>query len=437
MLKVVRVKPVGWKSASEECQPVTRWYWLMVFVRAEAVTWLPTVFLPWIPGSCPLWPPLSVLRLSGGRCPHCMALMRWAVWWISLPERMQTNGSLPSMQGWICRKATNGVTAASLISGAVVPLWMILSACRYAVAHNSVRAHRSHHWAIQQPRVFLIPRSHRIIILVHVLTGRRRSRMCSGLIWIPPGSVMITGMGNWGGWRGDMTGPCAMSETKFQLAMIILSPSEHGNRIWTGTRQKIKVVSSYAVYWSATNGGLPVSRGSLRNRTLSWIHYCLPLWENLIWLRWGASFRARPWKTELSLPAQVKLSGRKAGRYLLRMSGISRMHLRWLRAAAMNIMSNSGDTSVRVHIWSGMWQMPGRWKAVWPRDIRHPEWGSYIKGLVVCPGREKQIYLVTPTWSRKRASVMRLGCITITPPVWMPMSQVLWLTSPTRLSLIP
>ncbi len=24
MLKVVRVKPVGWKSASEECQPVTR-----------------------------------------------------------------------------------------------------------------------------------------------------------------------------------------------------------------------------------------------------------------------------------------------------------------------------------------------------------------------------------------------------------------------------
>ena len=31
-------------------------------------------------GSCPLWPPLSVLRLSGGRCPHCMALMRWAVW---------------------------------------------------------------------------------------------------------------------------------------------------------------------------------------------------------------------------------------------------------------------------------------------------------------------------------------------------------------------
>ena len=35
-------------------------------------------------------------------------------------------------------------------------------------------------------------------ILGHGLTGRRRSRMCSGLIWIPHGSVMITGMGNWG-----------------------------------------------------------------------------------------------------------------------------------------------------------------------------------------------------------------------------------------------
>lgn len=37
--------------------------------------------------------------------------------------------------------------------------------------------------------------------------------------------------GQLGSLTGDMTGPCAMSETKFQLAMIILSPSEHGNRI--------------------------------------------------------------------------------------------------------------------------------------------------------------------------------------------------------------
>lgn len=55
-----------------------------------------------------------------------------------------------------------------------------------------------------------------------------------------------------------------------------------------------------------------------------------------------------------------------------------------------------GDTSVRVHIWSGMWQMRTLKGGV-TTGYKAPRMGQLHKGISGVSGQGKQIYLVTPT----------------------------------------